>query len=348
MSQFQLHAVPVEVFVTEGLEFISKQEIEKRIKYRSDMRIARPGVIRFMYSGTGVDLLSLRTVFSVYIGKVFPGQRPNALLGNQVFEKLVNFVETVTIFPEFGSCSTFSLKAAGADTPVMKRIAYDVAEALNLRLMQDEGDLEMRLQRDDQRTGWEVLVRLTSRPLSARSWRVADYKGALNAAAANAMVQLSLPNESDRVLNICSGSGTLLIERALAGRFASLTGIDIQNDINALARRNIEAAQLTEVIEIVTGDAAYTNLADESIDVVLGDLPFGIHVGEKADNFDLYYQLLIEAYRIGTKQCRYVLITNDRENMDAAIDSAVLFDIVHKYRINLRSVRPTIYVLKKK
>ena len=41
--------------------------------------------------------------------------------------------------------------------------------------------------------GWEALVRLTPRPLSARPWRVCNLPGALDATAAHAMARLSAP-----------------------------------------------------------------------------------------------------------------------------------------------------------
>ena len=42
--------------------------------------------------------------------------------------------------------------------------------------------------------GWEVLVRLTPRPLTARPWRVCNWPGALNAVVAGIGSFVKSPN----------------------------------------------------------------------------------------------------------------------------------------------------------
>ena len=70
---------------------------------------------------------------------------------------------------------------------------------------------------DIRRDGWEVLIRLTPRPLSAREWRVCNMEGALNATIAAAMIEMTDPSaRRPRVFNLMCGSGTLLIETTAA------------------------------------------------------------------------------------------------------------------------------------
>lgn len=73
------------------------------------------------------------------------------------------------------------------------------------------GEVRRTLGRD----GWDVLVRLSTFPLSARSWRAEGYHAAVNATVAAAMVRLSQPRSGDRVVNLMCGSGTILVERLL-------------------------------------------------------------------------------------------------------------------------------------
>ena len=66
--------------------------------------------------------------------------------------------------------------------------------------------------------------------------------GALNAAVASAMTRLLQPTARDVFVNLCCGSGSLLIERAAHGPAARLIGLDIASTALALCRANLNAA----------------------------------------------------------------------------------------------------------
>ncbi len=95
----------------------------------------------------------------------------------------------------------------------------------------DEGDLLIRLRRPlDGAEGWDVLIRLSPRPLSVRPWRACNLPGALNATVAHVMAGLTLPDSDDVVLNIACGSATLLIERLIEGPARIAMGCDTDPD----------------------------------------------------------------------------------------------------------------------
>src|SRR5207302_4929243 len=90
--------------------------------------------------------------------------------------------------------------------------------------------------------GWETLVRLSPRPLSARPWRVCNLPGALDATAASAIARLAGPRPDERYLNLASGSGTLLIERLALGPAGPAVGVELDPRALDCARRNLDAS----------------------------------------------------------------------------------------------------------
>ncbi|MEZ4618371.1 MAG: methyltransferase domain-containing protein [Caldilineaceae bacterium] len=153
-----------------------------------------------------------------------------------------------------------------------------------------------------------MLIRLSPRPLSVRAWRVADMKGALNAAVAHAMVHLTKPQAADNFLNLTCGSGTLLVERLLAAPARRLIGCDIDATALQYAQANLKAAQLQDRVELYDWDARSLNLPDRSVDAICADLPFGIAVGAHAQNVAHYPAILAEAAR---RQTAGPLCTDD-------------------------------------
>ena len=158
-------------------------------------------------------------------------------------------------------------------------------------------------------SGWDVLARLTPRPLSARSWRVCNMAGGLNATIAYAVFKLAGLREQDRIFNPMSGSGTLLIERDLLGPSTALVGVDNDADAVRCAKRNIAAAKRT--IEVAQVDALHTNLPPRSFDLIVADLPWGDAVKVIGGNEALYTDFLKEMHRLCSRQGRLVVLTHE-------------------------------------
>ena len=72
----------------------------------------------------------------------------------------------------------------GADSPVFRRLASALQETSGLSHDPEEGGLLLRVRRAGR--DWQVLLRLTAKPLSAR-WRRCSIEGGLNACIAAAM-----------------------------------------------------------------------------------------------------------------------------------------------------------------
>ena len=259
-----------------GLEPFALAEL-KGVKGVQQVR-EEPGAVAFRYVGDAVKLSSLRTVVSAYQVLTFAVPRPKALLGHEHLSRLTEEIAKLTARETFDG---FRLSAAGDDSAVFKRLGEQLTQTTGLA--QDaEGDLLVRVRRaqnaaQGRQTGWEVLLRLTPRPLSARAWRVCNLPGGLNAALGAVMVGLAEIGLDDRVFNPMCGSGTLLAETSFQNSSVKLTGCDLTPEALACSAQNVAAAGFTA--ELFEADATATGLPDGSVNVILSDPPWGDAVG---------------------------------------------------------------------
>lgn len=330
-----------EAEVAEGLESIAEQEI-RAIPNLTNILTLKSGV-QFHYNHDFKHLLTLKTVNSVYLVLSYDVPRPKALLGHQHFHRLLEAIKFVRRQPD----STFEslyFSMAGADSSVMKRLKSEISQHTNLKL-RDEGDLLIRIRRT--KSGWDVLIRLTPRPLATRDWRVCNLEGALNAPTARAMAILAPLKSIDHYLNIACGSGTLLIETVAQYNLQYAIGVD--NDLHALncAEANVRHANIASLTTLLHGDARNLSIPSNSIDVIHADLPFGQLVGSHQDNLQLYPAILGEAHRVLKPQGRFILITHEIRLMDMLLEKAGLWHNERTLKISLRGLHPRIYVLRK-
>ena len=302
----------IEADVLEGLEQIAEAELRERFGERVRFEAAaRPGALRFSYAGELADLLTLRSVVAVYGVQYFAIPRPKGLLGNQQFGELSGALSAVIELAPPGAYATLRLSAAGQDLAVLTRLKEQIAQRFGLAVAADEGDLLIRLRRASGGDGWETLVRLTPRPLATRAWRVCNWPGALNASLAYAMIALTEPAPEDVVLNVACGSGTLLVERLLAGRAQRAIGCDTDAAALDCARANLRAAGLDRAARLEGWDAGDMPLDDASVSMICVDLPFGQLVGSHRENQEFYPRVFAEAARVAQPGARMVLLTHE-------------------------------------
>jgi SAM-dependent methyltransferase len=278
------------------------------------------GAVRFSYDGPWPALLRLRTVVGVHAVLASGLPRPTALLDDGTFRRLTAAVGHIRSLHPAGAFRTYRLSAAGADSSVFQRFGARFGQATGLRSADDGGDLLLRFRRGGDGR-FELLVRISPRPLAARAWRVCNRPGALNAAVASVMAQVTQPGPEDVYLNLACGSGTLTIERGLLGPAARLIGCDLDPEALACAGCNVEAAGLGNV-ELTDWDATQLPLPDASVDALTVDLPFGQLVGSHAANAELYPALLAEAARVAKPGARLVAISQQVRLLERSVDSA--------------------------
>lgn len=310
-----------ELEVLPGLEDIVRDEISDLLPGQVQVTAQpRPGRLTVQVRGRPWRLERLRSIVAVHVTARFDVPRPKALLGHQHFTRLVALLGELVARQAPGTFASLRVSAAGAESAVFTRLRGELERALGLQ-GQGEGDLLVSFRRPpDRAPGWEVLARTTPRPLSARAWRVCSLPGALNAAAAYAMVRMADPQPTDRFLNLACGSGTFLVERLDYVPASLALGVDVDPQALECARANLRAAGHGSAATLVHGDAARLPLASGSIDTMVVDLPFGMLMGSTQENRALYPALLAEAARVAAPTARLVAITAARRLFESALE----------------------------
>ena len=337
-----------EVEILPGLEPFAEGELHRRFGGAVEIEPGQePGERAFRFHGDPYDLLSLRTVVAVYKRLRYDIPRPKALLGHQHLTRLLEEIAGIERLHPPRAFRTFRFSAAGSDSAVFTRLREEVERQTRLRYEPEEADLLLRVRPSPGKDrGWDVLVRLSPRPLATRHWRVCDMPGALNATIAAAMVELTNPAEDDFFLNPMCGSGTLLIER-LARLSADLAaGVDADAAALDCARQNIAEAGLGHRIDLLEMDATDLEpLPDGVCTAICADLPWGQLVGDQAEMEWLYPAALGEWARVAQPGARLVVVTHMIELFEGLLDQiAPLWALVDVIRVFQGGLHPRIYV----
>ena len=301
-------------------------------------------------------LLSLKIVASAHIAVSVPGKRPSALRGHQaltVIQEAVENIRTNTPF-ESDTCR-FGMKGSTSSEAVHLR--EEIARRCSLIENEDSGEQLFRIRRSISLDGWDIVIRVSPKPLSTRTWRVADYRGALHANIAAAMVTL-LAREQSRggierspiVLDPFCGSGTLLCELMEDSSYVSLIGGDISQDALHACRLNIETqkgAAFFNSTTIYEGSAAQIPLKKDSIDAILTNPPWGEAHGKREDLENLYTSFLSEAHRV-LKKGRVLICCTQATDIIFQIIEKQAFDwkISDQLQVFNGSFCPTLLVIR--
>ncbi|MCY3833165.1 MAG: RNA methyltransferase [Chloroflexi bacterium] len=306
---------------------------------------ARPGFVRFAFSGPPTELNALRSVIAIYRVHTFDIPRPKALLGHQHFARLVTaLADIMRLFPR--APQTLGIGAAGSESSVLRRLRRELAQALKLEESKDKGELFIRLAPDSHKTCWEVLARTTLMPLAKRAYRVDDVPGSLNATVAYALTQVKPLRGRSTVVNLCSGASTILIEHALQRPQDRLIAIDNSAAVIAAARRNGAASGTGLSISQLRADATNTPLPPHMADQLYADLPFGNLVGSHAENKLLYPDILREAARLARPAAGFIVLTHEIKLMRESLPASP-WVLINETKINLRGLHPRIFVLER-
>lgn len=279
------------------------------------------------------DVLGSRTVVAAYESLVFDVARPRTLLSPEHVARIATHVRRLP-----AKFTSFRLSAAGADSPELMRLRDAVADATGLVDDADDGELLIRL-RKAEGGGWEVLLRLTPRPLSTRTWRTERYEGGLNATIAAAIVQATDPSPEDRFVDLMCGSGTLLIER-LAYPASRIVGYDVSADAIAVTKTHLRNAAIRGArVELVNADV---RAATGEYDVAVVNLPWGTSVGSHDENPSLYRDVLTTA---ATLAPRLYVLTHEIKVFEATLAEQSTWSLVDEHRFFQKGHWPRLFVL---
>lgn len=339
----------VECEVLNGLKPLAIQEIKKKFGNQASLIPQKnPALIIFQYAGSIQELLSLRTAAAVYLLSHYEIPRPRALLGHQHLTRLVAEIEKVLALHPPNTFETFTISAAGSDSSTFQKIREVVSKATNLTFSPDEADLLLRVRPSAADSeGWDVLTRISPRPLSTRKWRTYNMEGALNATVAAGIVELAQPKPQDKFLNLMSGSGTLLIERLLRSECQLSIGADINLGHLLGAQRNINNSGV-HPNGLVQMDVSRTAFPSNCFDVICADLPWGQLVGSDEENRILYPKILGETARIAASNACFILLTHSIKLMEKVIrEGSHLWQLEAEIKIVQGGLHPRIYILRK-
>ena len=301
-----------EIDLIPGLERFVERELSNKLGQAAFEVLGHPreGRISVRYEGAVGPLLKLRSAVAVYVVEQFDVTRPRALLGHEHLTRLLAALRSVIGAQPSGSFETFRISAAGGGSAVYQRLGGEIAAELGLDHSTDVAHLLVSVRRPAEgRHGWQVSVRLTPMPLSARSWRTCNRPDALNATIAHVMVSLENAGSNKRFLNLGCGSGTLLIERLALGDVSTMIGVDVSEEALECSTENLAAAGLLDQTSLLRCDMQTMPLQEASFDTVVADLPFGMVRGTGADLDGVYAGTFSEAARLARPGGAFVVIT---------------------------------------
>jgi 23S rRNA G2445 N2-methylase RlmL len=337
--------------VLPGLEQFCADEVRRVLGRRAalaDDAAATRGAVRFRLSASPRAALELRTAVATYAVVAVPGRRPSALLGDTT---LFDRIEAVRRLHPPGTFSSFRLSAPGRDSSALHKLREALSDRTGLLEDPDDGGLFLRIRRRAEPDGgWEALVRLSPRPLSARPWRRFNLPGALNATIAAAMVELTRPGDRDRVLNLMCGSGTILVERVARGPAALAVGCDLDPVALAGTRTNLDAAGVEPSAgpALARMDATALPLRDGAFDVLLADLPYGHRMGSHEDNASLYPAVLAEAARVTEPGGVMVVVTHELRLFERSLrEAAPSWSVERGVQVFQKGHHPVVYLLRR-
>ncbi len=342
-----------EVETVIGLEEYARREIRQKLGKAAQFQgSAAEGRITLRYDGSLRRFDELRTIVAVHKVEHFSVPRPRALLGHQHLTRLLASIQSVLEVRHNSDFRTFRIAAAGAGSRVFTRLTQEISDATGLDPTDSAAHLHITIRRAaSEEDGWETLIRTSPMPLSARRWRVCDMPGALNATVASVMVSLAGTSPNERMLNLCCGSGTLMIERLGMNKAASVIGVDISASALRCADANLRAAGHRSSASLVYADSARLPLPDSSVETITADLPYGMLMKNGGSIESLYCSALAESARVGTENTSLVVITTRRRALMSALNDVPLWHVHNSIPISIPHSRgyitPHIYLLKR-
>jgi tRNA (guanine6-N2)-methyltransferase len=339
------HHTHYELEVAPGIETIVQEELLSLLGTRMQILSVQKGGIQFTTDVDSNRLKTLKTVNTVYRLLTFLVPRPKALLGHQYLKQIIAEIQVQQKLETF---QTLSISAAGQESAIMTRLRDEICQATHLKPADEIGDMRLRIRPSvTQKNAWEVLVRLTPRPLATRVWRTENMQGALNAPVAHAMLRLLHLQPSDVLLNIGCGSGTFLAE-ATAFRPKLCVGCDISSENLDLTHTNLKTFN-THSLSLLQADVERLPFDDNTVSAICSDLPFGQLVATPQAIQTLYPIWLRESARVLKQHQPCVLITHAIRLIENTIQQqSHLWIMEEVYPITLNGLHPRIYLLRRK
>ena len=344
------------IIVTGGLENIAREELAERFENTGHLKIIgrKPQRILFQYSGNPRDLLSLRTAEHLFL---VIKQLPKMTRSRRSLTALSRSLARFNFGEAFACCRQVGIR-------LRKRITFRVTSRLagqrNFRRL----DLQRVVERALLERGWHntgtgaaldvwaevhgddgyISIRLSPIEMAQRPYKQAHIPASLKPTLAYSMVRLSQPRPNDVFLDAMCGAGTLLLERAFAGRYRYLIGGDVSTE--ALAATVANFGRKHQPRQFFHWDAQNLPLQPKTVDKIVCNLPFGETVGNASQLATLYQKCLREYQTVLKPSGKMVLLTSQRTLLDSLLKQQRALKIAQRVTVNVRGKRAWIYVIR--
>jgi 23S rRNA G2445 N2-methylase RlmL len=345
-----------------GFEVIAADEIERLdgVKIRETRVVAdKSGMVFFTYPGPAQDLLELRTVEDLFVVVAEAHEFPPTFAA---LRALREHVQKIALEPAIALARQIKPGRGGQGKLRFRVVARMIGQPHFRRQDAQEAvekgiaartDRRWTLAEESALEFWLTLtpgqallaLRLSDETMRHRSYKVEHLPASLRPAAAAALVRLTRPNDHDIFLDPMCGAGTLLIERAHAGRYKLLLGGDEDREAVATALANIGSRY--KPIEVQEWDAIRLPLDAGSVRASAVNLPFGRQIGSPEENRQLYPAFLREAARVLRPASRLVTLTGDVRALDEALRRERVFTQRAVYPVFVLGAQARITVLER-
>ena len=238
------------VSVSSGLENIARQEIIARFGGTKQFKILerKPQRIVFQFTGNPKELLALRTPEHLFLIVKHVRQMTRS---RHSLTAIRNAISKISLIDVLNCCRQVGIR-------LRKRTPFRVISRMSGQRNFQKRDLQQVLERVFIDRGWQlthsdaaldvwvelhggdayISIRISKQDWSERSNKQVRVKHSIKSTIAYGMVSLSQPHPNDIFLDPMCGAGTILLERAISGRYSYLIGGDISVESIAATQRN--------------------------------------------------------------------------------------------------------------
>jgi tRNA (guanine6-N2)-methyltransferase len=346
-----------------GFEAIAAEELAERLdaaQVTTTRRISdKNGAVFFRFAGDPGELLQLRTIEDVFgvvatwedleHGFVALRQLTDRVSRSTGFDAAIR--QARQVMPGRGGSGRHRFRVISRQVGRASYRRSDAQHAVERAIagrqdhrwqLVDEGGLEFWLTMWPEAGEAVLAVRLSDANTRHRGLIHEHLPASLRPSAAAALVWLTRPRPGDTFLDPMCGSATVLIERALAGRYQRLIGGDIDERALAAARRNVGSRY--QPIDLHEWDAQQLPLDAGSITACAVNLPFGTQVGSTAENRQLYPALAREIARVMQPGGRWVALSGDPVALAPLLRDERMFTVCASHPVMLLGHRARVVV----
>ncbi len=342
------------IIVSAGLENIAREELSARFETNLKILERKPQRILFQYAGNPRELLSLRTAEHLFlilkrIPKMTRSRNSLAVLRGSLAR---------LSFKEMSECC----RQVGIN--VRKRMPFRVTSRLSGKRNFRRLDLQRVIERALSERGWYlastkaaldvwaevhgddgyISIKLSSNDMAQRPYKQAHIPASLKPTLAYSMVRLSKPHPDDVFLDAMCGAGTILLERALIGRYRYLIGGDVSTE--ALDATVTNFGRKHQPRQFFHWDARTLPLQPNTVDKIVCNLPFGETIGNMPQLTNLYRHCLKEYARVLKRRGRMVLLTSQRTLLDDELEKLRFLGVQQRLTVDVRGKQAWIYVIR--